>query len=350
MNNNWKNHLIALGAKLSQDHCPHFGDVDAEKRAALQGHVLCDLSHYGLIRASGAEAEGFLQNQFCNDVHKVSPPLSQLNGYCNPKGRLLALFRLFRRGDGSYLLRLPREILEPTLKRLHMFVLMSKVTLEDDSDTQVSIGYSGPDAARNLTDILGSAPAAIDACLHTGTLTIIRVRGPHPRFEIHGGEPAVRELWDTLSAQAQPAGSAAWTLLDIHAGLPEVLAATQEAFVPQMLNLQALNALSFHKGCYPGQEIVARMRYLGKLKRRMYRAHADTDACPQPGDNLFAEGSESGQGVGKVVLVETTPTGGVDLLAVIEITSAEQSGLRLHDANGPQLTLQDLPYSIEEED
>ncbi len=350
MNDNWKSHLIALGAKLDKEHCPHFGNVDEEKRTALHDHVLCDLSHYGLIRASGVEAESFLQNQFCNDVRKVSPALSQLNGYCTPKGRVLALFRLFQQGD-DYLLRLPREILEPTLKRLRMFILMSKVALEDDSDTQVSIGYSGPEAAKHLTDILGNAPAAIDECLHTGTLSVIRVRGPHPRFEIHGSEPAVRELWDTLSTLAGPAGSAAWNLLDIHAGLPEIVAATQEAFVPQMLNLQALDALSFHKGCYPGQEIVARMHYLGKLKRRMYRAHVDTtDDCPQPGDDLFSEGSESGQGVGKVVLAQTTPTGGVDLLAVIEIASAEQHGLRLRDANGPALSLQDLPYSIAEEE
>ncbi len=348
MNNNWKNHLISQAAEINENGCSHFGNPESEKTAALQSHVLCDLSHYGLIRASGEEAESFLQNQLCNDVRKVSPAISQLNGYCTPKGRVLALFRLFQQGD-DYLLRLPREILEPTLKRLRMFVLMSKVTLEDDSDTQISIGYSGPDAARHLAGILGHAPAAIDECLHTGTLTVIRVRGPHPRFEIHGGEPAVRELWDTLSTQAQPAGSAAWTLLDIHAGLPEVVAATQEAFVPQMLNLQALGALSFQKGCYPGQEIVARMHYLGKLKRRMYRAHTDTDDCPQPGDNLFAAGAESGQGVGKVVLAQTTPTGGVDLLAVIEIASMEQHNLRLYDADGPLLSLQDLPYTIEGE-
>ncbi len=348
MNEYWKSHLIALGATLDKGHCLHFGNVDTEKRAALHDHVLCDLSHYGLIRASGEEAESFLQNQFCNDVRKVSPAVSQLNGYCTPKGRVLALFRLFQQGD-DYLLRLPREILEPTLKRLRMFVLMSKVTLEDDSDTQVSIGYSGPEAEKHLADTLGHAPAAIDECLHTGTLSIIRVRGPHPRFEIHGGEPAVRELWDTLSTQAQPAGCDAWALLDIHAGLPEVVAATQEAFVPQMLNLPALDALSFQKGCYPGQEIVARMHYLGKLKRRMYRAHADTGDCPQPGDNLFAAGTESGQGVGKVVQAQTSPTGGVDLLAVIEITSAEQHSLRLYDADGPLLSLQDLPYTIEGE-
>ncbi len=347
MNDNWKNHLISQGADITENGCSHFGNPESEKTAALQGHVLCDLSHYGLIRASGIEAESFLQNQFCNDVRRLGPARSQLNGYCTPKGRVLALFRLFQQGD-DYLLRLPREILEPILKRLRMFVLMSKVTLEDDSDTWISMGYSGPEAEQRLTDILGGAPAAIDECLHTKTLSVIRVRGPHPRFEIHGNETAVRGLWGTLSAQARPAGGAAWTLLDIHAGLPEILAATQEAFVPQMLNLQALDALSFHKGCYPGQEIVARMHYLGKLKRRMYRAHADTDDCPQPGDNLFTANAESAQSAGKVVQAQTSPTGGVDLLAVIEIASMEQSSLHLHDAGGPALSLQDLPYAIEE--
>ncbi|HEB93154.1 MAG TPA: folate-binding protein [Gammaproteobacteria bacterium] len=347
MNNNWKNHLISQGAEINENGCSHFGNPESEKTAALQGHVLCDLSHYGLIRVSGVEAESFLQNQFCNDVHRVNPALSQLNGYCTPKGRVLALFRLFQHGD-DYLLRLPREILEPTLKRLRMFVLMSKVTLEDDSNAQVSLGYSGPEAAKHLTDILGGAPAAIDECLHTEALSVIRVRGPHPRFEIHGDEAAVRELWGALSAQARPAGGDAWALLDIHAGLPEVVAATQEAFVPQMLNLPALDALSFQKGCYPGQEIVARMHYLGKLKRRMYRAHANTDDCPQPGDNLFTASTKSGQGAGKVVQAQTSPTGGVDLLAVIGIASMEQHSLHLHDADGPALTPQDLPYITEE--
>lgn len=351
MNNNWKSYLIAQSATLTDDetHCPHFGNPESEKTAALHQHILCDLSHYGLIRVSGDDAESFLQNQFCNDVRKVTPTLSQLNGYCTPKGRALALFRLFRQGD-DYVLRLPQEILEPLLKRLRMFVMMSKVTLQNANDEQVSIGYSGPDAAQHLADIFGSVPSATHECLHVDSLSIIRVQGPQPRFEIHGNEPAVRALWEKLSAQAPLTGGDAWQLLDILAGLPDVVTATQEAFVPQMLNLQALDALSFHKGCYPGQEIVARMRYLGKVKRRMYLAHADTDNCPLPGDSLFAAGSKSAQGVGKVVSAQRSPDGGVELLAVIEIASAEQRSLHLTAANGPPLALQELPYAIAEED
>ena len=349
MNSNWKDFLVSQGAHIEGDHCLHFDDPAAERAAALEDNVVCALCHYGLIRVSGEDAGDFLQNQFCNDVRKLSTELSQLNGYCNPKGRVLALFRLIRRDD-DYLLRLPREILEPTLKRLRMFVLMSKVTLEDLSDELVSIGLAGAAAEELLRKALGDAPTAIDACLQTNGLSVIRVRGPQPRFEIHGDEAAVKSLWETLATQATPAGSEAWTLLEIRAGLPEVVAATQEAFVPQMLNLQALDALSFTKGCYPGQEIVARMRYLGKLKRRLYLAHSDTDACPQPGDGLFAEGSESGQGVGKVVQAQASPEGGVDLLAVIEIASAEQRQLHLGDAEGPLVELQELPYAIEEED
>ena len=346
MNDNWKSFLLSQGAELLPGRCPHFGKPDEEKTAALQGHALFDLSHYGLIRVSGEDAESFLQNQFCNDLRKVTRTHSQLNGYCSPKGRLLALFRLFRAGD-DYLMRLPREILEPTLKRLRMFVLMSKVVLEDASDQLVTIGYAGADAERHLGDILGAAPTAVDNCLQADGLTLIRVRGAQPRFEIHGKPAAAQALWEKLAERARPAGCDAWTLLEIRAGLPEVVTATQEAFVPQMLNLQALDALSFTKGCYPGQEIVARMRYLGKLKRRLYLAHADTETCPQPGDSLFAAGSESGQGVGKVVQAQSLPGGGVELLAVIEIASAEQRPLHLFDAEGPELTLRDLPYAID---
>ena len=349
MNENWKKHLISQGARISGHHDTDFGEPTAETTVALQDNIICPLSHYGLIRVSGDDARDFLQNQFCNDVRKVSAEHSQLNGYCSPKGRVLAFFRLFQQGD-DYLLRLPQDVLEPTLKRLRMFVMMSKVTLEEQSDAMASMGLAGATAEQLLTTATGSAPTDIDACLHMNHLTIIRVPGKRPRFEIHGSESAVRDLWDKLTAQARPVGNHAWILLDIHAGLPDVVGATQEAFVPQMLNLHALDALSFQKGCYPGQEIVARMRYLGKLKRRMYRAHIDGDAQPQAGDALFAEGSESGQGVGKVVLAQPAAGGGVDLLAVIEIASAEQRKLRLGDAEGPQLQLQALPYSVEVED
>lgn len=349
----WKAFLTAQGAHWDDAHVTYFGDTPdnarAEKRAALgegDTHILCDLSHYALLSAHGADASGFLQNQFCNDVRNVSPLQSQLNAYCTPKGRILAFFRLFQRDD-CYYLRLPREILEPTLKRLRMFVMMSKVTLEDASDTLLRIGFAGPQAAQRLASRVATVPAATDAVTQTDGLTIICVQSG-TRYEIVGEFQALSALWTQLSTEATPVGEGGWALQDIHAAIPEITSETQEAFVPQMINLQGINALSFKKGCYPGQEIVARMHYLGKLKRRMYLAHTDDEVIIAPGETLFAEGSDSGQGVGKVVRAQTNPDGGTDLLAVIEISSAEQRQLRLKNVDGPLLKLLELPYMLEE--
>lgn len=359
MNKNWTQFLLSQGAQIEDGRVMYFGDAPgnalSEKRAAMSStqsstHILCDLSHYGLISATGADAESFLQNQFCNDVHNISALQSQLNAYCNPKGRILAFFRLFQLNE-HYYLRLPQEILEPTINRLRMFVMMSKVSLEDASDKLMRIGFSGPEAEQRLNELVGQTPTrvptTVNASSQTSGLTIIRIPGPQPRFEIYGDETAVKRVWEQLSTDAKPVGSGCWELLDIHAAIPEIFPDTQEAFVPQMVNLQAINALSFKKGCYPGQEIVARMHYLGKLKRCMYVAHTEDDTAPAPGDALFAEGSESGQGVGKVVRAQASPGGGADLLAVIEISSAEQRALRLKDANGPLLKLRKLPYMVE---
>jgi folate-binding protein YgfZ len=348
---NWQHFLNSQNAHWDNGRVSHFGDdpanIEDEKKRALanQQTILCDLSHYGLIKASGPESEAFLQNQFCNDVRNVSATQSQLNGYCTPKGRLLAFFRLFQHAD-DYYLRLPQEILEPTLNRLRMFVLMSKTELNDSSESLARIGIAGPQAGEQLGTLIAEIPSTTDTSAQTNDLTVICV-SPGSRFEIYGAPDKLQELWQALAKDAFPVGADAWELLDIHAALPDVFIQTQEAFVPQMLNLQAIDALSFKKGCYPGQEIVARMHYLGKLKRRMFMAHTDDTAEIQPGEPLHAEGSESGQGVGKVVRAQSNPNGGSDLLAVIEISSAEQRALRLRSADGPALELLELPYKIE---
>lgn len=354
----WTAFLISQGAHWDSGRVTHFGDNPdntlLEKRAALAAqangdtHILCDLSHYALIKACGEEAQSFLQNQFCNDVRHVSASQSQLNAYCTPKGRILAFFRLFQRDD-CYYLRLPREILEPVLKRLRMYVMMSKVTLEDASDTLLRIGFAGPQAGQLLGNHVDAVPTTTDAVTQANGLSIICIQ-PDTRFEIVGEITAIRSLWEKLADQATLAGAGSWELQDIHAAIPEIVTETQEAFVPQMVNLQGINALSFKKGCYPGQEIVARMHYLGKLKRRMFLAHIDDELTIAPGDALFAEGSSSGQGVGKIVRSQTNPEGGTDLLAVIEISSAEQSNLHLTNVDGPLLKLLELPYMLGDEE
>ena len=344
---NWAQFLTDQGAEIENGVVKHFGNENAEKKAALDEHIICDLSHYGLIRASGEEAENFLQNQFCNDVRNINDSQSQLNAYCNPKGRVLAFFRLFQINN-QYYLRLPQTLLTDTQSRLQMFVMMSKVTLEDASNELIGIGFSGTDADQLLGKVVNTVPSEIEGVAQTNNVTVIRVSNSPPRFEVYGGIDNIKTIWEKLTTDAKPVGSGSWNLLDIKDAIPEVVPETKEAFVPQMINLEGINALSFKKGCYPGQEIVARMHYLGKLKRHMFLAHADSDTVPASGDSLYAEGSESGQGAGKVVRAESNPNGGTDLVAVIEIASKEKGSLHLESAQGPLLNLQPLPYKVGE--
>lgn len=342
----WRTFLADLGAEFQDDCVQSFGNAERERRMVVAGDVIADLSHRGLIAAHGEDAFEFLQGQLTSDLRQVDTIRSQLSAYLTPKGRALALFRVFRRDD-RYLLSLPRPLLEPILKRLRMFVLRSRVTLEDATDAVLRMGLSGPRAERDLRDALGTVPADIDGVAHSGQFTVIRTGGPHPRFEIASeDEEALRKLWVALNVRAAPVGAGPWELLDIVAGTPTVSPETQELFVPQMLNLELLGGVSFQKGCYTGQEIVARTQHLGKLKRRMYRARAATDVVPAPGTLVYAASLGSEQAAGTVVRAEPSPEGGCELLAVIVIEAAQSETIRLGSPEGTALSLLDLPYAV----
>jgi len=257
---------------------------------------------------------------------------------------MLAIFRLFRRGNDT-LLQLPAALLENTLKRLRMFVMRAKVTLENVDAELVSIGLSGPDAKKILTEVAGFAPSGDNGCETREDVTIMNLSGPHPRYEIIAPTAAVEILWESLKSKATLVGPAVWAWLDIMAGIPGIHPETNEEFVPQMANLEIVGGVNFKKGCYPGQEIVARMQYLGKLKQRMYRAHFAGEVAPRPGDAIYAP-DFPGQSAGTVVEAQPSPNGGYDLLAVIQISSAEAGELHLGSETGPQLMLQSLPYSL----
>ena len=348
MNDEWRNFLTQYGANFDADGVTDFGDAAVELNAAATATTLCDLSHEGLIRVSGEDSQTFLQGQLTNDVRSVSENTHQLSGYCSPKGRLLCLFRLFMR-DGDYYLQLPRPLLDTTLKRLRMFVLRSKVTLDDLSSEQIRFALSGAEAQQMLGKLLPELPAADDKSLTHNGITVLRLMGHTTRFMLCGPVESMQPLWQTLhEAGAHPAGNAAWRWLEIQSGQPAVVAETVEAFVPQMLNLQLINGVSFKKGCYTGQEVVARMQYLGKLKRRMYLTHSDAPKLPHSGDELYSPESGSGQGAGRVVSVAPAPEGGYDMLAVVEISGAESGRFYLDENSQYPLTLSPLPYAFEQ--
>jgi len=338
MNADWQQFIESLNATIGADDGVTFTDAPALPECAL-----ADLSYLGLIRISGEDVRNFLQGQVTNDVRQVSPDRSQQNSMCSPKGRMLANFLAFERAGDLYL-QLPLARLEPILKRLQMFVLRSKVTLSDASDDLVRIGIAGECAEPLLPEVPSPAPGSV---LDVPPLTLIRLAGDRPRFEIIGPHTNAQAFWEQCARLAQPANPDFWPLMEIRAGIPTVYDDTVEAFVPQMANMQLIDGVNFSKGCYTGQEVVARMQYLGKLKRRMYLAHVDSATPPKAGDDLFSPSSESGQGAGRVVDARPSPGGGYELLAVAEIATAEESTLSLHDEHGPRLTINALPYPTE---
>ena len=302
------------------------------------------LESFGLIRVAGEDATTFLQGQLTGDVTQVTDHQGQLTAWCNPKGRMLAIFHLFRHQD-AYLLLLPRSRLPAILQRLQMFVLRSKVDLAE-VEGEVVTGLWG-EACHERLPMLPDTPFGTRAM---EGLTLMRLPGDPVRCQLVGPPQAQRAFFERYQEALPRASEGAWALLDIRAGLPWIDDATAEAFVPQMCNLDLLGGISFTKGCYTGQEVVARMKYLGQLKRRMYHAQVQASPCPKAGAALFSPSSRSAQGAGKVVMAQPAPQGGCEALVVAEITAFEAGDLHLEGPDGPALTLQPPPYGLETEE
>jgi folate-binding protein YgfZ len=341
----WLQQLEEQSAVIENDIAGHFGNEPAENSAADAGDVLADLSYCGLVRISGEDAKNFLQGQFSNDINAVDETHSQLSSYCTAKGRMLASFRLFSDGT-DYYMRLPRDLIENTCNRLRMYVLMSKVEVEI-LPAIIGIGLSGANTRQLLQQQLDAVPAEVDAVSHPAKMHILQVPGGQERFEIWGDINDIKPLWQSLSTATTPAGSNTWRYLDIQAGIPMIFPQTVEAFVPQMANMDVIHAVNFKKGCYPGQEIVARMHYLGTLKRRMYRCRINGSAVPAPGEALVTSDAEGNQAAGQIVDARPHSDDSCMALAVLQIKLANTAGIQVKNSPTQQLTLLDLPYSLE---
>ena len=348
MNNEWEKFLLSNNATIENNIIKSFGLSLEEEQAAYSNLVLADLSHYDLIKATGDDVVEFLQGQLTNDIKLVNESAGQLSAYCNPKGRILANFRLFKR-NGDYFLRLRSDISEATLKRLRMFVMRSKVELTDISDELCRIGVAGKNATQHLSSSFKNIPENPDDSVTEDDVTIIKLPSPLPQYELHGPFEKIKGLWERLKSDAGMIGENSWNLLTIRAAIPEIAIETVEAFVPQMVNLQAINSLSFTKGCYPGQEVVARMHYLGKLKRRLFIGTLKTDTLPISGQPILTN-NEKQEKVGQVVTASWSKDNQVEILAVLQIEKAESETLHIDsDINSP-IELIELPYSLEKEE
>jgi len=302
--------------------------------------VICDLAHLGLLELQGADTLTFLQGQVTNDVKQLNGETAHYSGYCNPKGRLLAMFLAFSHQERIHL-QLPKDLIAPIAKRLKMFVMRSKVEIQDVSESIIKIGINGAKAIELLGALFSKLPQNDYELVALENGALIKLPGKQPRFEIFTDITHAPAIWSSLSQHTKTVNAAYWELLEIQAGIPEVYPITQEEFVPQMLNLDLLNGINFKKGCYTGQEIVARTHYLGTVKRRTQLAHVDHSAtAPNPGDNVL---NSNGDIVGKVARCAPSHNGGYDLLAEIRLESVAAGPLNV---NGSTLNILQLPYAL----
>ncbi len=342
MNPDWHNFLARQGATFVDGIVQRFGDSGAELNATQRSTIFCDLGQFGTLRVSGEDALSFLQNLLSNDINEVSSTRTQLSSLNNAKGRMLATMLIWREGD-DYLLQLPRVLCEPIRKKLAMYVLRSKVKVSDASDVIISLGLSGANAQEILRAQYGELPPLPLGVNRSAQGSMIRIG--ETRFQINTTAANAAALWAALGRHGQPVGSACWDWLNIRSGIPVILPQTQEQFVAQMVNLELIGGVSFKKGCYPGQEIVARMQYLGKLKRRMYLAHLNGGDTPMPGDELFSTNME-GQASGMIVNSAPAPDGGYDVLATVQIAGRETQTVHWRSLQDEPLEFLPLPYAL----
>ena len=293
------------------------------------------LPHLGVIRVAGEDAAKFLHGQLTQDFALLDLQHARLAAFLTVKGRMLVSCIAFKRSNAEVLLVCARDLLAPTLKRLSMFVLRSKAKLSDATGDFALYGLLG-DAAR------AALPAGDEpwAKADLGDASVVRL---YPAC----GQP--RALWLAPAASPAPAGApiseALWLWSEVQSGIATLTAPVAEAFVPQMLNYESVGGVNFKKGCYPGQEVVARSQFRGTLKRRTYLAHAPADVAV--GAEVFVPG-DAEQPVGTVVQAAAAPAGGVDALVSLQI-AATGGALQVGAADGVPLTLLPLPYALLED-
>ncbi|MBU0806580.1 MAG: folate-binding protein YgfZ [Gammaproteobacteria bacterium] len=299
----------------------------------------CILSHEGILAVRGSDANKFLQGQVTCNLNYLSDSHSSLGARCTPKGRMQSSFRIVMVSDG-YLLAMASELLEAQLADLKKYAVFSKSKLADESSAWLRIGLSGGDKALHSLGLELSDTA--DSVAHGNDMLALRLSDGRAELWIPAAQAeAVQAL---LASQLPEAPLNDWLLAQVRAGIGQVMGSTRELFIPQMLNLQAVGGVSFKKGCYTGQEIVARMQYLGKLKRRLYRLELQDSQVPAPATELFSPTHASS--IGEVVLAARSEAG-VELLAVLQGDAVLNGNIHLGSAEGSPLSVLDLPYTLD---
>jgi folate-binding protein YgfZ len=305
--------------------------------------VFSELRAVGLISVRGPDAQSFLHAQLTSDIAGLAPSRTQWSGYCSPKGRLLATFLVWR-DDNEFLLQLPDSLREGIQARLARYVLRARVTL-GNAESRL-YGVWGDDARGTVGRIAGKVPGEAHEVIVAESLRVARIA--IDRFLVLAPSEGAATVRTMLLSQAREASESVWSRLDIEAGIPIILPQTQDEYVPQMVNLDAIGGVSYTKGCYPGQEIIARMHYLGRLKQRAYRIHLPVNEPPLPGDPLYSP-VFGDQASGGVLYAAPSQAHGYEALAVVQTSAARTGKLHLKRVGGPAVELKPLPYALPDE-
>ena len=352
MNNNWKQFVQTQITPQAKTDAEADNKV-ANSRIADSRNIICDLSQFNTLVIAGEDAAGFMQGQFTNDVELVDDNHAQLSAFCNKKGRMLANFRLFEHKN-NYFLSLKSDLTELSIQHLQNYILRAHVAIQDVSEQLIHIGLSGSNTSELLSPFIDNIDHQVDSISHNDDYIAICIASGDAnnvdsdnsqRYEIFCGFEQAKKLWQKLAEQAEAVPSSTWDYLNIKDGIPFIDASTSGQFVPQMANMELINGVSFSKGCFTGQEIVARTHYLGKQKRRTYRIKITTDDKPAAGDQVATPTSSENQYVGTLITVCKTASNEYQALAVIQIKAAEDGALKLKDADS-KIDLLTLPYAL----
>lgn len=297
---------------------------------------VAQLSHLGVIRITGEDAAKFIHGQLTQDFSLLGPDQARLAAFCSANGRMQASFIGFKRLDGDIFLVCSKDLLAATLKRLSMFVLRAKAKLTDVSADFALYGLAG-DATKMIAD--SASPAWAKADFDAQSVV-----------NLYPSDGVVRQLCLAPVTDAPPTGAElpleTWLWGEVRSAIATLTVPVIEAFVPQMLNYESVGGVNFKKGCYPGQEVVARSQFRGTLKRRAYLVHGATAMAA--GDEVFSA-ADADQPVGLVVQSAKTPQGGYDALVSVQVAAAEAGPLHHQSAAGTPLRLLPLPYPLLED-
>ena len=341
MNAIWQEFLSKHASAQATD------DTNIPENSGMEKNTgLSDLSWRSQIEISGADAKDFLHGQFSNDLMALDGSNTQLSSYSTPKGRVLALFRISKLGE-RYLLDCPADVAQAFVKRLSMFVMRSDVSIKLMDSERVSIGVFGETAAELLERHGAGAPETNHIRVSEADIVVTAVPAATPHFVVSGPVEAMQTLWLSLQSDGASVQTADdWKLGLLQAGQPEVYSDTSESFVAQMLNLQLVDGVNFKKGCYPGQEVIARLQYLGSLKRQMFLFETEAEQTLSPGDAVMAEGSEEPAGE----IVDTAKQGGRTVLLAVMKVAVLESAASLTAGDGAILQALDMPYTMTADD